>query len=419
MKKIMVFLLILSLVFLCGCYDASDVEETAYLIALGVDLANGEGYNYTFQFAAPLNISGGGEEGGGGGGSDEEETDASGIKDSGNKTVKNVVIGATDFYTAKNMLSNYLSKSLNMSHLKLIVCSEDFAKTSLKKHAELFLNERQIRPGTFVCISEGKAEQFLKAANPDLEGSTSKYYELSNSKKNLVYAPTVTLGDFLNNSGSFDKSAVLPVAIVNDKKSSAELSVKTDNGIMAKSAPERVSDSDAELYGMDIFKDSVFKGKMSGEEARLYNILLGSERRFTFSVFDEKNAGEILSFDTLVLKKPKITVSESKNALNISVMLYVNSEFIGAKLPKGYKAESEILAVAEQILSSELEKFLYKTSREFSADILKTERFYKTRFLTLNESEKAAFDKKYKNAGFSVEIKRSNKGGNTVSGEIN
>ena len=414
MKNALIVFILSCMLFLSGCYDASEVEETAYLIALGIDKGNEGGYNYTFQFAAPLAISKGGE--GGGGGAEQKEEDK--IPASKNPSVKNVVIAAPDFYTAKNMLANYLSKTLNMSHLKLIVCSEDFAESALKKHTELFSQEREIRPGTFMAVSSVAAEEFLKAVNPVLEGSTSKYYELSNSEKTLVYAPSMRLGDFLNAAGTFDKSSVLPIANVNKKKSSEELVIPVDEAGISKSGISRISDSAAELYGMGIFKDSTLTGKMSGDEARLYNILSGDETRFTFSVRDEKNSGETLSFDTLVLKKPVFRLSEPDGALKITAELSVNMEFIGTRLPKGYNDTRELLDSGERILKDELTAFLLKTSREFSADILKTERFYKSNFLTIPEMNKSSYIEKYKNADFEVKLKRANRSGSTVSGEI-
>ena len=394
MKKFLCLLMVVSVLLLSGCYDASEVEETAYLIALGIDNAENNAFNYTFQFAAPLAISGG-EEGGGGGGSDSQPKKEGEILDAKNPTVKNILICAPDFYTAKNILTNYLSKTVNMSHLKMIVCSEDFAKDGLKKHSQLFLEEREIRPGTFIALSEDKAEQFLKAVKPDLEGSTSKYYELSNSEKTLVFAPSVRLGDFVSKSAIFDKSSVLPIAVVDKEKVATA------------------------LYGMGVFKDSVLIGKMNGDEALLFNVLSGTEKRFSFSVNDPRNEGERLSFDNSILKTPVFKIEERAGSLKITTEIYLNMEFIGAKLPDGYKSEDEVLALGENELKSRLANFMLKTARDFSADILSIERFYKNKFFTIDEQENASFKEKYRTAEFITLIKRSNKGGSTVSGEIN
>ena len=81
MKRILVLFVCMTFVLLCGCYDANDAPETAYLISLGIDKGE-NGYLYTFQLASP---------------SDKKEGEDG-------KTVKNVVIGAKDFYTKKTKM---------------------------------------------------------------------------------------------------------------------------------------------------------------------------------------------------------------------------------------------------------------------------------------------------------------------------
>lgn len=377
MRKLFIIPVIIFSLLLFGCYDSGEIEEAAYLIALGLDTGE-DGYDYTFQFALPKGSASGGEE-----------------EKSENSAVKNIVISAPDFYTAKNLLANYLSKTLNMSHLKLIVCSWDFAKEDLKKHAGLFAREREIRPGTKMAVSEEKAEQFLKSVNPDLEGSTSKYYELSNSEKTLLYAPVMRLGDFVSEMKTFDKSSVLPIAEIDEGKKGTQ------------------------LFGMGIFKDGKLKGKMSGEEAKLFNILAGEEMRFTFSAEDKKNSGKMLPFDVYVLKKPDFKFIDETKKFKIFADLYINIEYIGDSIPNGYKNSEEVLKVGENALKDNLTDFLYKASKDFSADILKLERFYKINMLTIKQADEMNFKNKYSKADFFVNIKRSNEAGNTVTDEIN
>ena len=42
---------ILSAYLLCGCFDDREIDETAYIIALGIDKGEGNYYIYTFQFS--------------------------------------------------------------------------------------------------------------------------------------------------------------------------------------------------------------------------------------------------------------------------------------------------------------------------------------------------------------------------------
>ena len=52
---ILIFLLPL---FLCGCYDRFEVDNLAYVIAIGADLGSGDNLEITYQVAIPIKITG-------------------------------------------------------------------------------------------------------------------------------------------------------------------------------------------------------------------------------------------------------------------------------------------------------------------------------------------------------------------------
>ena len=418
-KKLIALLMIFSQIFLCSCYDAEDVEETSYLIALGIDKVKSDneegGFSYTFQLAAPLKSSGGGEETGGGGGEDSEDkrkkktedsSEKEKIYDSKNPTVNNIVIAAPDFYTARNMLANYMSKKLNMSHLKIIVCAKDVAKDSFKEHSELFSREREIRPGTFLCVSDGRAEAFLKAVNPELEGNTAKYYELVNSDKTLVFAPVKRLGDFSNESAILDKSAVLPIARLSEAEASSELKIAgTKSGQLIKSGISRISGAKPEFWGMAFFKDGKLIAETDGTKALMYNILTGHTKELVFSVMSPFDESDSLTFKCKIEGNPAISVqNESGTSPEISVRVNAFTEYMGAKLPKGYKSFAELNNTARTALEKEIKSFLTETSKKYNADVLKTGRTVKKNFLTEKSFNNIKWQQKYKNAVFSVKV---------------
>lgn len=391
-----------SLCFLCSCYDASDIEETAYLIALGIDRNNKENigsseseneFIYTFQLAAPL--VGGGEKGG------------SNEYDSGNPTVSNIVITADSFYSAKNLLTNYLSKVLNMSHLKTIVCSWQAAETSLIEHSELFSREREIRPGTFVCVSAVSAQEFLKAVNPELEGSTAKYYELVNSDKTLIYAPVKRLGDFIEETQTGDGSAALPLAWIAEAESS--------DG--EKDGTGKIHGRKPELKGMAVLKGNNIVGTLGESEALMYNILTGHTKDFVFTVFNNSSdnnsfystEGSTISFKCRTESVPKISVKlNEKFVMDISVRIKLFAECMGKRLDadnsNGYKTTEKLSSLLQAAFEKEMTDFLDKTAYELNADILKIGRKCKKNYMTIEELEKSDFEKNYKNSEFSVKV---------------
>lgn len=395
-KTVILFMLALCLTVLTSCYDKSEVEETAYLIALGIDLSEDKNENdsadneyvYTFQFAAPLAAY-----------SESSSGDSNGA-------VKNIKISATDFYSAKNILVNYLSKNVNMSHLKLIVCSKDFAKTSVKEHIGLFMKEREIRPSTFVAVSEEKAQDFLAAVHPEFESSTSKYYELANSEEMLVFAPFIRLSDFLNSSETFDKSAVLPVGEI----------VKAENeALNIKPAQKNAT----ELSKMAVFKDFSLKEILSKDDARLYNLLSGKEKKLIFSFMDEKNPENNIAFDVFVLQKPMFKVEDKNGGVKVSVDILTEIKYIGSMLPKGYKSIAEVNSFCKRELEKRIYDFLKMTQETLNADILKVQKFYKMNFLNEEDFKKKEFDKKYKSAEFDVRITSKVNSKDNISNEIN
>lgn len=391
-----------SLCFLCSCYDASDIEETAYLIALGIDRNNKENtdsseleneFTYTFQLAAPL--AGGGEKGG------------SNEYDSGNPTVSNIVITADSFYSAKNLLTNYLSKVLNMSHLKTIVCSWQAAETSLIEHSELFSREREIRPGTFVCVSAVSAQEFLKAVNPELEGSTAKYYELVNSDKTLIYAPVKRLGDFIEETQTGDGSAALPIAWIAEAESS--------DG--EKDGTGKIYGRKPELKGMAVLKGNNIVGTLGESEALMYNILTGHTEDFVFTVFNNSSDSNssystevsTISFKCRTESVPKISVKLNKKfAMDVSVRIKLFAECMGKRIDadnsNGYKTPEKLSSLLQAAFEKEMTDFLDKTAYELNADILKIGRKCKKNYLTIEELEKSDFEKNYKNSKFSVKV---------------
>ncbi|MEG1880476.1 MAG: GerAB/ArcD/ProY family transporter, partial [Oscillospiraceae bacterium] len=248
MKKVGTAMLVAILcVVLTGCHDAQEIEETAYIIAIGVDTGNEFPYRYTFQFANPLatgeNMAEMKKP------EESEESENSGnsekVEKTENKSVNNITVEAENFYIAWNELGSFIGKSSNMSHIKLIVFSEDIAALGVMNHAKLLMNEREIRPNTNVCISTGSAKEMLKNIKPTLEISTIKYYELLLENDRVPYAPIVELRELVNKISDPEIDAVLPLI------------------------------NNSELCGMGIFKDEKMVKILDGNQAQIYKLIEG------------------------------------------------------------------------------------------------------------------------------------------------
>ncbi len=391
-KKSRVLLLLLP-IFLSGCYDRKEIDETAYIVALGIDKGEATEYSYTFQFSAPLAIS---QEGEGGEKPPKQEDSGEGK----NSTVRNLTINAPDFYVAKNMINNFMSKNIDMSHLKLIVFSAEVDENSLETHSQLLLREREIRPHTAIAVATESASGYLENVNPELEANTSKYYELMSLRSNNVYAPTKRLHDFVDELTADNSAAALPIAISGSKTSDFPADSSVPQWVSAHHST--ISAGRSVLYGMAIFKDGKLTSAMDGDSAMIYNILTQSIESCTITVKDEYSPENTVSFRLIIPQKAgyKIDINDKQ----ITVTQDLQAEFLGGALPNGYHTKDELYSYANSVLTDRIAEYFTDLSREKSADIMGLRNCLRKDFATWDKWNSFYWDNFYTNANFNIKI---------------
>lgn len=326
---------------LCGCYDSSEIEEKAYVAALGIDKGDVSKYKYTFQLSNPL-------ESGGSIGAEEKAAEKSG-EDKSNKTVDNITVEADNYFHAGDKLKGILSKEFDMSHIKLIVLSTDTAAHEALSHSELLLREREVRPGTNICLVKS-AVDFLNDVKPTLEANTVRYYELVFGNNDTPTAPITTLRDFVGRSSDKGYDAVVPII------------------------------KDSSLSGMGIFSDGKLKEELGENDAFVYKLLCG----------ELKNA----AIDGCVISsngKPKTDINMNNDIPEI--MISVNLKIIATN------GNSSL----DKLLSSKAESFLYKCSKH-QCDILGFGRMIKSKCLTQKQWEDFDWDSSFQKSQFTIKI---------------
>ncbi len=391
--KIKALLIMLLPLLLSGCYDHREIDETAYIVALGIDKSKDEEFSYTFQFSSPLAIS---QEGEGGEKPPKQEDSGKGK----NSTVRNLTINAPDFYVAKNMINNFMSKNIDMSHIKLIVFSAEVDEDALESHSQLLLREREIRPHTAIAVAAESASGYLENVNPELESNTSKYYELMSLRSNNLYAPTKRLHDFVDEIATEGGSAVLPIAVSGSKTANFTTDSSVEEWVSAHHST--VSSDRSVLYGMAVFKDGKLTSAMDGDSAMIYNILTQSIESCTITVKDKYNPKSTLSFRLLIPQKANYKIDT--NANRITVAQNLQAEFLGGVLPKGYRTEAELYAYANSVLNNRITDYFSDISKQISADIMKLRGCIRKNFLAFDEWNSFNWDSFYKNAKFNTEI---------------
>lgn len=100
--------IVLIIIFTGGFNQGQEVDDFAYAIAIGIDKSSSNNLKISFQFAKPVNASDNGS----------SEPQPSFIH----------TVDASSISSAINLLDSYMSKRINLSHCKVLVFSEEFAK---------------------------------------------------------------------------------------------------------------------------------------------------------------------------------------------------------------------------------------------------------------------------------------------------
>ena len=151
-KKFIIAIVCVALVFyfLLQQYNLYDIDNLAYVIALGFDVGDNNILKLSFQISALGSSSG-----------------ESGKAQSDNPKVNTVECSSLE--NGINIMNSYLSKDLNLAHCKMIIFSEELASMDISDYIYTLVNNNQIRSDSNILISRCSAEYFLNNSKPVLE----------------------------------------------------------------------------------------------------------------------------------------------------------------------------------------------------------------------------------------------------------
>lgn len=236
-----IFIIMVIIVFMLAfvpSYTSLNIDNLAYVVAIGIDSGESEKFKISFQFTT---------------GSSGSESGSSGEK---SPLIINSV-EASSIDKAINLMNSYMAKELNLSHCKIIIFSEEVAANGISNEIYTLTNDAEIRPSANIIVSKNKAEDYMQNTTPVLENMVTKYYEIfPNSNKYTGYVYNVTLGDFFN---QLVCNTCEPFAIlggVNNNSSNSNNSTESSNVASIKSTNTTFSGQKGiENLGVAVFKD--------------------------------------------------------------------------------------------------------------------------------------------------------------------
>lgn len=187
-----VFIVIFSI---SGVYSTKNLDNLAYVIALGLDVGTNNPLKLTVQLT--------------------KTSSSSGSNESSSTNIVNSV-ECSSIESGLNLFNSYISRRTNLSHCKVLVMSEELAASGISDYIYTLLECVSMSPHANVIISKNQAEEFIKYSTPVLESLTSNYYEtVLSSSEYTGFTQNVTLIKFFN---SYVDSFQEPVSILGRSK---------------------------------------------------------------------------------------------------------------------------------------------------------------------------------------------------------
>lgn len=393
MKKYLLFLLLIFT--LTGCWDKDEIEEEAFVIAIGLDQSEvPAGILITYQIANPQ----------------------VGIPNTGGeKEVASEIItfNAPDFLTGRDLANASVARDVNFAHTKLIVISEQFART--KKAANFIssaLRDREIRRDIKLVVSKERAADFIKNNNPKLETRPHKFFDLMTGRwEETGLVPLATLQRFIQ---SIESSGDGFLAVYASSEKGKEKYGNEDDYLPGQIDQE--GGNTTQLIGSAVFHNGIMVGSLTGEETRLALNLRPKALAKTFKITypDPLDSEYRIAANLLRHKKTKIELMTKTEPLVVNITVPLDFEILAIPSGQNYvtsRENQELLRSAlEKGLKEKFEAIINKSKKEHQINTFNWSHVARKHFLTMQAYESYNFEEKFKNAEVNVKVNVAFKG---------
>ncbi|OZM58081.1 spore gernimation protein GerC [Lottiidibacillus patelloidae] len=374
---------------LSGCWDKLELEEQAFVVVLGVDLAEDEEFiDVTFQMANPQVGS---------------TTKATAENE---KPSVILTLPATDIISARDTANALVTRKINLSHLKTIIISEELAKTDkFDKVVSSSIRDRQIRREINIIVTKEKAAEFINNNKPQLETRPHKYFEFMQKRwRDTGLVPYSTFNRYFQRSESTN---TLFMAILATSKKQELKSKGYEDNYEAGQINARGGDP-VQVIGSAILKEGKLIDTITGEETRIA-LLLRKESEadnWLATYEDPLNEGYRIAARLIKDKKTKININTDKKTPVVDVTVPITFQVVAIPSQENYVLDLKKQKLLKKSIAKALEEktmeFVKKTKEEYKDEPFLWGYEVQKNFTTKKAYEKYNWKEKYLQAEVKV-----------------
>lgn len=419
-KLIFIVAIVVSLVFSFENYSNSsqDLDALSYVMAIGIDVGKTAKYKISLQLttmessATDAAIK-----------SSEESTG-----DEANKESSSFIIHTTEtdsIDSAINITNAYVNKAINLSHCKILVISEEVAKSGLSSIVNSIINKVEIRPDCNIIISQIPDNEFSEENKPDLSSVLEKYYDIaSNIDNGQGYSKAIKLSDFyfaLNDSFTEPCATLGLISNTNSNTNTSPTKERSNLDTQSRSLTSKPDESTVELLGLAAFNKSNLVGTLSANQVLSYQLIKNELKYCTLNIPSPFSSDETLDLYISPLRNSKINVNITNGSPFIEVNLYLTVSILSFNSTTISTITEENINIVKNYASKYIQNMIYnflnKTSKELNSDIAGIGKYAAKNFGTIQEFENYKWLDNYKNSSFKVNVESSVKSSHLLSNE--
>lgn len=374
---------VVGIITLSGCYDNREIEDLAYVVAIGIDSAENNMLNLTFQTAVPKAITTG----------DGENTDIRSFK-------------TDNFLSGFRKTGRYLSKKMNLSHTKIIVVSEELARKGLLPFLNGLQNYMELRPDVNIIVSAQGAKNYIESIQPKLSASPTKFYDMMfKSYETDFRVPSSQLGNYLYRTKS---SGSQPVTIYTEVDNTVSDSKKPETDKPAQQSDD--GKKNMSIKGLAVFSGDKMTGSLDSTETSMYALLTGAADYIKLEVDDPLDGRyKILSnIRKEGASNTKVRVYNNKPQININLDLHADIEAVQSNVNYSDPSKSvKVKKAYEDYLNAEINSLLSRASYRFRSDIFGFGQMAKKNYRTIAQWNNTRWHDIFPNAVYRVNINLS------------
>ncbi|TYO94706.1 Ger(x)C family spore germination protein [Desulfallas thermosapovorans] len=359
LRKALVVIMLGAALPLAGCYDYSEPDEKAWVLAIGVDKGRENKLTVTSVIAVPKNIAGSGEQGASGG-------DGQGV-------FFTVSIDSPTVLSNLELANTVVDRRVSLSHIKWIVFSRELAEEGIGEYVAPLVRFHQFRRSSQLIICEGRAEDFLSKGMPKMEDNVGKFYELMQRGWRFTeFIPFDSFHQFYYKSESPGVEPIAPLAALGSEEPVyPDNSPKPKGQYLAGRLP-RKGGSEIEIMGGAVFKEGRMVGTLNGDEVGVQKLFFGTLKRTILDVPDPNHPDNYIIVDVVPREKPRVDITIAGNRPQISIDIKLEGGIISLQSGEDYEIPERLHIVEEAVQRAFTEDInnTIARSKQLNADFL-------------------------------------------------